>query len=61
MWILAEAWPVDWLFCAVVCCLIATFVAPVIVLLLTTDKDRRKAAIAILNRHPLARFHRKDR
>jgi hypothetical protein len=63
MWILADARPFGWLCCVAVCCLLATFVAPVAVLLLSKDKDRRDAAIAVLDRHPLARvrFRRKAR
>jgi hypothetical protein len=56
MWLLTEARPFDWLCCVVVCGLLATFIAPVAVLLFSNDKDQREAAKEVLDRHPLARI-----
>lgn len=61
MWLLAEARPFGWLCCVVICGLLATFIAPVVVLLCSNDSNRREAAKEVLDRHPLARVrsHRK--
>jgi hypothetical protein len=55
MWLLAELRPFGWLCCVAACCLLATFVVPIAVLLLSADKDRKEAAKEILDRHPLTR------
>lgn len=56
MWVLADARPFEWLCCVVVLCLLATYVAAVTVLLLTSDRNKREAAKAVLDRHPLIHF-----
>jgi hypothetical protein len=59
MWLIEFARSFGWLFCVVVCCFVGTYVAAVAVLLLTKDPKRQMGAIAVLDRHPLARLTRR--